>query len=126
MTDEEIERLIQLERDATPGPWNTEPDRDDPKRVAGIWVGDDRWNEIVKTDCGVYPPELPDALFICAARTAVPALFAKIREQREIIERQAATLRATGGMNESRRVEILRLHQVIAKLKGEPLPPTGG
>lgn len=78
-----------------PGPWNTESVRDelnryakgkdgawarrairqgDENRCAGIWRGDDRYDEIVTTDGGVYGPKMADARLIAAAPEMLGAL----------------------------------------------------
>lgn len=88
---------------ATPGPWEALPDnghRTDKTRCHGIvgpkpekpaedWEKWERVN-IVITDSGYYPPRMPDAVFIAAARQDVPALCDRVealeREYREALK----------------------------------------
>ena len=82
---------------ATKGPWNVvaltcpngnaivdsitgagEPQWSDYGEGEGEWFTDSL--VLVETDMGVYGPTMPDAQFIAAARTDVPALLAHIEE----------------------------------------------
>lgn len=75
-----LKALRELHEKATPGPWVAEVD-DTPNRCAGI-AGPTQYDDyayrgdIVVTDSGVYPPRMPDAALIVAARNALPALLA--------------------------------------------------
>jgi len=95
---------------ATKGPWcvSTVSFANGNTVVEAITgVGEPQWSEygegegewytdslvLVETDAGVYGPTLPDAQFIAAARTDVPALLAYIEElERERDEAQLAEL----------------------------------
>lgn len=81
MTEDELKAIEARAEAATPGPWETGEEVSYPGRCAGIWPQGDTWN-IVTTDCGVYGPELVDAVFIAHARTDVPALIAEVRRLR--------------------------------------------
>lgn len=76
MTEEDLKRLEALAEAATEGPWTFEECEDWPGRVEGITS---HLGRIVETDAGCYPPELRDAAFICAARTAVPEMAQELR-----------------------------------------------
>lgn len=93
MSPEELDALEALANAATPGPWERvephEPDccgccdefphgaQDAIRRVG------EEYGEIIQCDSGVYGPNLDDANFIVAARTAIPKLIAELREARE-------------------------------------------
>ena len=80
MTDAELTAIQKRAEAATPGPWIAHPWEDDPECCAGIEAASG--TEIVKTDCGIYPPEMPDAEFIAHAREDIPALVAEVRRLR--------------------------------------------
>lgn len=96
LTDEELSKLEELERKATPGEWIADsrvgmdavypgPQKNclvGPKHVCeqiGKWDKDKGiWNTDSQYEC--------DFTFIAAARNALPALIAEIREWREKIK----------------------------------------
>jgi hypothetical protein len=79
MTDIDLDALDALAAAATPGPWfadSTEIGRtygDDPTGLIETWVAE---------SCDIDNPEqgAANAAFIAAARDAVPALTARVRE----------------------------------------------
>lgn len=98
MKEIELGRLEYLAQQASPAPWTfgrigkrvddikcatpvEDPDSDFPASRA-----------IVVTDSGHYPPLVPDAEFICAARTAVPELCAYIRKLQSADANELAAL----------------------------------
>ncbi len=87
MTDKELKAIEARANAATVGPWNTGEEESNPGRCRGIWPGDEEHLEIVTTDSGVYGPKMPDAIFIAAARSDVPALVAEVRRLRAEVER---------------------------------------
>lgn len=86
MTEAELAAIEERANAATPGPWVAEPARgkwsDGETHCAGIHVAGESWNEIVTTDGGVYGPNWPDAQFIAAARSDIPALVAEVKRLR--------------------------------------------
>jgi hypothetical protein len=78
----------RLLAEATPGPWEIDDERsryEGGRYLNGDLIADDDdcihgihgpgGAAIVKTDCGVYPPERPDAALICWARNNLPRLL---------------------------------------------------
>lgn len=84
LTSEELAALEALEKAATQPPWNVLPSKDSPTQCDGINAGDG-YDPIVKTDCGIYPPERPDADLIAALRNAAPRLLAEVRALRQVV-----------------------------------------
>lgn len=87
MTDEELKRLEGLCEKATPAPWLFNP-IPGMNAIDDMWSGDDALDDaqkIIITDSGHYPPRVPDAEFIAAARTALPAALAEIRRLRGLV-----------------------------------------
>lgn len=106
MTKEELDAIEARANAATPGPWVAKPVDYAPDRYAGIETVykraphyDEEPEEyrgaigIVETDGGNYPPQGPDAVFIAAARSDVPALVAEVKRLREALERQPTATR---------------------------------
>ena len=104
MTDEDLAHLEKLCAEASDAGWSFE-ETDDLTGVGDIYDGNG--NAIIKTDCGAYPPEMPDARFICEARSALPKLLAEVRrlkaaatEEREACAREcdkiATAVRTSG------------------------------
>lgn len=71
---------------ASPGPWFAHKAEFGLKECRGITTSPElhAGDDIVVTDSGVYPPEMPDALFIAHARTDVPDLLAEVERLRRI------------------------------------------
>jgi hypothetical protein len=67
---DELERLCNA---ATPGPWMS--------RSGSVWSECDR-NPVCDVDMGSSLDDAPDALFIAAARHALPKLIAEVRRLR--------------------------------------------
>jgi hypothetical protein len=86
---------------ATPGPWTvdlreskspwspTTPDA--ASQDADVWgidgPGEEGHHAIAKSDSGVSPPKLPDALFIASARTSLPILATWVARVAPAIDR---------------------------------------
>jgi hypothetical protein len=106
----DLAALRSLVERATPGPWEIDDERSryGEKYPNGDPIDDNDIHgihgpggvAIVKTDCGVYPPDRPDAEFIAASRTAVPALLdmvealkaeaERLREERDVLASEHA------------------------------------
>lgn len=104
MTRPDLDAIRARCEAATAGPWRvsthtypngttvvdaitgvSEPKWSDYGEGEGEWFTDTL--TLVETDSGVYGPTMPDAQFIAAARTDIPALLAYIDElEREIAE----------------------------------------
>lgn len=80
ITDEQIDELERLEREATPGYWSNT--HDNCPRSNGILCGS-YWvvGNVGEGPCGDIMSTL-DARLIAAARNALPALLAELRELR--------------------------------------------
>jgi hypothetical protein len=93
----DLAALRSLVERATPGPWEIDDERSryGEKYPNGDPIDDNDIHgihgpggvAIVKTDCGVYPPDRPDAEFIAASRTAVPALLDMVEALKAEVER---------------------------------------
>jgi hypothetical protein len=97
LTDAELSELERLDREATPGPWDT-----DLETSAGrCWVDSRRHqNMLAEPLFNVRPPSARhmeqrerDASFIAAARNALPKLLAEIRELRAEIAKRCRDCR---------------------------------
>jgi hypothetical protein len=78
MDEKTLQAIEERAKAATPGPWEVRPaEWSKDSRCGGIVAADD--TDIVITDSGTYPPEMPDALFIAHARLDIPALVAEVR-----------------------------------------------
>ncbi len=121
------ERLEQIEARVTgakTGPWFAHPTDREPSdgeraRCDGIRTSRKRFGgvDVVVTDSGVYPPDLPTAEFIAHARTDVPDLVDDLREARR--EHGLAAEGARKSAAEFLRADaaLLRAQQEIADLK---------
>lgn len=85
MTDDELAAIEARAAAATPGPWRPGPRTGD---VGGgfVYRGDERSGRQVARTMSVLRGHA-DAAFIAAARTAVPALIAEVRRQRDLLQR---------------------------------------
>lgn len=82
LLDEEIDELARLEREATPGPWLTDPVEDYDDSIHEVYgpsyTVHGRRSATVISQCA--PPK--DAALIAAARNALSRLIAEVRERR--------------------------------------------
>lgn len=93
VTDEQIDELERLEREATPGYWSNT--HDNCPRSNGILCGS-YWvvGNVGEGPCGDIMSTL-DARLIAAARNALPALLAELRELRAY-KQQVERVKACG------------------------------
>lgn len=79
----DTKRLRERLAAATPGPWRyLVDDATVDGMIDGIVDGDG--DDIVKTDCGIYPPRLEDAQLIAALRNEAPALLDELEKLRAV------------------------------------------
>lgn len=95
----------------SPAPWRILPNPDWPERIMGIVDADN--DEVVVTDCGVYPPDIEDAYLIAAAPELLEACVGML----SIFEDGAAR---TGGWQGP---FADRVRAAIAKANGKPSKP---
>lgn len=82
LTPSDLSRLEELARAATPGKRTATPCAHDPECCDYLRFEDG--TDLLKTDSGTYPPEMPDALFIAACdRETILELVAEVRRLRE-------------------------------------------
>lgn len=88
----DTKRLRERLAAATPGPWRyLVDDATVDGMIDGIVDGDG--DDIVKTDCGIYPPRLEDAQLIAALRNEAPALLDELEKLRAVQESELDRLR---------------------------------
>ena len=90
----------------SPAPWSIEYD-DTIDRVVNILGA--KKNIIVETDCGYYPPELPDARLMSAA----PELYEALQSLVEYIDRECIPC------GENACELLAAAHNALAKAAGE-------
>lgn len=101
LTDEERAKLVDLEKAATPGPWERQPmSEEEPgssfivgSNLQGLVGGAHAWP--TELDSGDFSRVEANADLIAAARNALPALLAAdaaVREMREALEKAEHTL----------------------------------
>lgn len=79
----DTKRLRELHAAATPGPWRyLVDDATVDGMIDGIVDGDG--DDIVKTDCGIYPPRLEDAQLIVTLVNQAPALLDELEKLRAV------------------------------------------
>jgi hypothetical protein len=112
ISDDDIRQLEELEREATPGPWEYELDEFDHAEGLVATVADKDTNMLAVLETGIIDvpnpggdwteekaaikkagwekakagQELKDAAFIAAARNALPKLIAAYRMQERVVE----------------------------------------
>lgn len=91
-----LERLDELEKAATPGPWGylyLRSDTDEDKREADIGPIERKgaFDEVIRRDSGVYGPDGPTADLIIEMRNALPKLLCVIKAARKLLESQRST-----------------------------------
>lgn len=87
----DLDELERLEREATPGPWETTADP-----LSGVPA-------FVKTPGELIAADAPaDAALIVAARNALPALLVELRALREVAKVAEAHLNERRGYQDSR------------------------
>lgn len=87
-----VERVKELDRAATPGPWQPEP-RD--MAESGEWrvrIGSDGGNDGVYVAHALGKSNKPNAAFIAESRTLLPVLAAEVERQAGEIERLRAVI----------------------------------
>lgn len=86
MTDEELRQIEARAKTAQPGPWRIKWHTSRPDLQDGL-VGADGY-AVLRTDSGIYPPDMPTLEFIAAAREDIPRLVAEVRRlQRDHYDR---------------------------------------
>jgi hypothetical protein len=129
VTPLDLEAIRKRAEAATAGPWVAVPEDDD--RCDGIYseapVADDDESRfkngdrlaIVITDSGYYPPMMPDAEFIAAARQDIPALLSALEATREAGEKLLTALPADMALWRAMGIDTVpfnmaRLHMLAA------------
>lgn len=92
LSEDEVRELRELDRTATPGPWQRELDRNEQENIYGY--DHDEWIALLPHQC-VAPIEKQraiDANFIVTARTALPRLLDERDELRAVVGELLATV----------------------------------
>ncbi len=89
LTDQELSDIEARAEKATPGPWTADPPDEielqiDPGTTE-CWGIRCPAGSVVVTDSGCYPPDMPTAQFIAAAREDVPRLVAEVRRLSKVV-----------------------------------------
>ena len=107
MSDVELTKIQRLCEAATPGPWSENYGNvwSDPDDAESVRVLNAKWMTHQDSERPNAPAVCPDAAFAAAARTAVPALIARLRnaeQQRDAMSNEAQRMQAGArGMIES-------------------------
>lgn len=82
-----LDKLEQLEKAATPGPWAWGPKLSEDEEKDDIdHINDRDGDPVIVRDSGVYPPDVPTAEMIIAARNALPQLIRVARAAEDVLK----------------------------------------
>ena len=98
----------------------SEPQWSDYGDGEGEWFTDRL--TLVETDAGVYGPTMPDAQFIAAARTDIPALLAYIDELERDLLNERATFESCNRARYHCEQECAAVKAELATLRARPIP----
>ena len=131
VTVEQLAAWRALEQQATPGPWSIENWTDEPNappltleaRVAcndewsrKLWRGDTRPVRLAE-----FEEQTPDAAFIAAARTALPALLQLVEELQAVVDAAERWAEDSPGDDCTNSQSSLNLgHAILAYRKTHP------